>query len=294
MLTITLFASLAVLTLPILRPDGGRSSPLQIVVAEPEVIGRPSGIDLRRQELLLEAVRDSLERQLNGRQGLIAIRFFVPADQALESARRLGADEVLQIRIKNAPFGGQVGLGRRRTIDGNLVWQREEAHLGTDDLRQVDRQLGDEIQLAYIRYTRPLEAAQLFAEAADYETYLRLRLEKQKGAARSNLLARLENLHQSSPRFFEVSLWMAGLLGEEPDRSPADAEKAITLLQQAARIAPADPRPREMAFQLLRQLGRLEEAAQKLDELANLYGGDPRLPSWRSLLNQDQEIKAGS
>lgn len=290
MLTITLFASLAVLTLPFLRPDGGRRSPLQIVVAEPELTG--SGVDLRRQQLLLEAVRDSLERQLHGRRGLSVSRLFVPAARALETAREAGADEVLSARIKvtpfGAPYGAQLGLGRRRTIDGNLVWQRDEVQIAVDDLRRVDRQVGDELQLAYIRYERPPEAVQLFAEAADYEAYLRLRLEAQAGADPLSLEPRFAALRAGSPRFFEAYLWPARALAAGRDGAPpgaAAAERALMLLEQAGRMAPADPRPLETAFLLLLGQGRREEAATRLAALEKLRAGDPVLASWRSQLD---------
>ncbi len=230
------------------------------MVAEPELRG--SGVDLRRQQLLLEAVRDSLERQLSGRRGLLAVQLFVPAARALEAARDLGADEVLSTRIKNAPYGAQVGLGRRRTIDGSLVWQRDEVQLAADDLRRVDRQLGDELQLAYIRYDRPPEAAQLFAEAADYEAFLRLRLEGQAGVDPVLLAPASRLLRSGSPRFFEAYLWPARLVAGAPPlrRHPrarrAAAEGSLMLLEQASRIAPADPRPFETAFRLLLELGR--------------------------------------
>lgn len=305
MLTITLFASLAVLTLPFLRPDGGRRTPLQIVVAEPELSG--SGVDLRRQQLLLEAVRDGLERQLHGRRGLSAPRFFVPAGRALEIAREIGADEVLATRIKvtpfGAPYGAQIGLGRRRTIDGNLVWQRDETQIAVDDLRRVDRQIAEELQLAYIRYERPPEAAQLFAEAADYEAFLRLRLELHAGADAAAQDSRFAALRAGSPRFFEAYLWPARALaarlaapaagapaggaapGPETNVRDADTERALMLLEQAGRMAPADPRPLEAAFRLLLARQRGEEAAQRLAALEQLRAGDPVLTAWRALLD---------
>lgn len=285
MLTITLFASLAVLTLPLLRPDGGLRGPLQIVVSEPDVKGRADGVDLRRQQLLLEAICDTLERHLNGRRGLVATRLFVPADQALEVARRLGADEVLKVQVQNAAFGARVGLGRQRTIDGNLVWQREEVQLASGDLRLVDRRLGDEIQKAYIRYSRPPDAAQLFAEAADYETYLRLRVEKKKAGDFGSLLAELASLRRSSPRFFEATLWSAKLLADHPGRTPEETERAFMLLEQSRRMAPADPRAFEASLSLLIELGRIAEARQYLSRLEELREGDPALHSWRSLLD---------
>lgn len=278
MLTITLFASLAVLTLPFLRPDGGLRGPLQIVVQEPQVTGRADGVDLRRQQLLLEALRDTLERHLNGRRGLVATKLFVPAEQALEVARRLGADEVLQVNVQNTTFGARVGLGRQRTIDGNLVWQREEVQIANDDLRLVDRRLGDEIQKAYIRYQRPPDAAQLFAEAADYEAYLRLRVEAKKTGEPGGLLTELETLRRSSPRFFEATLWSAKLVADQP-------EQALMLLEQSSRMAPADPRPFEASLPLLVELDRLTEARQRLARLEELRKGDPALHSWRSLLD---------
>ena len=287
MLTITLFASLAILTLPFLRPDGGRRTPLRIVVAEPELSG--SGVDLRRQQLLLEAVRDSLERQLYGRRGVLPARLFAPAARALEIAREAEADEVLWTRIKVTPFGAPyaalLSMGRRRSIDGNLVWQRDEAQIAVDDLRRVDRQIGDQLLLAYVRYERPAEAAQLFAEAADYETFLRLRLELQSaagGGAAEGLLPQFARLRASSPRFFEAYLWPGRALAAAPGGGRED--EALMLLEQASRIAPADPRPAEAAFQLLLALGRHAAAEQQLAVLERLRAGDPLLANWRSLL----------
>lgn len=295
MLTITLFASLAVLTLPFLRPDGGRRTPLQIVVAEPELSG--SGVDLRRQQLLLEAVRDSLERHLHGRQGLAAQRFFVPAARALETARELGADEVLSTRVKVGPFGtpyaAQVGLGRRRTIDGSLVWQRDEVQIAVEDLRRVDRQMADQLQLAYIRYERPPGAVELFAEAADYEAFLRLRLELAAGGDAAALAGRFAELRAGSPRFFEAYLWPARTWAAEP--SSGRAEEALRLLEQASRMAPADPRPVETAFLLLAGQGRRSEAAQQLTRLEKLRAGDPALATWRALIGEGKgpSLEAG-
>ena len=285
MLTITLCASLAILTLPFLRPDGGLRGPLQIVVQEPQVTGRADGVDLRRQQLLLEAIRDTLERHLNGRRGLVASKLFVPADQALEVARRAGADEVLQVNVQNTSFGARVGLGRQRTIDGNLVWQREEVQIAGEDLRLVDRRLGDEIQKAYIRYQRPPDAAQLFAEAVDYEAYLRLRVEAKKTGDPSGFLAELDTLRRNSPRFFEATLWSAKLVADQPDR-------ALLLLKQSSRMAPADPRPFEASLPLLIELDRIAEARQQLARLEDLRKGDPALHSWRSLLDPGSEKDA--
>lgn len=284
MLTITLVACLAVLTLPILRPDGGRRLPLRIVVAEPELRGDEAG--LRRRELLLEALRDGLERQLSGRRGLAAARLFVPAAEAAATARELGADEVLSARVAASAQGLRIGLGRRRTIDGQLVWQRDQIHLADGDLRRIDRQLADELKRAYIRYPRPLEAVRLFAEAADYEAYLRLRIESREAADPALLAPRFAALRSGSPRFFEAYLWPARAIAATPRPGAAAAAEALDLLDHAGRIAPQDPRPAEAAFRLLLELGRREEAASRLAELERLRPGDPDLFSWRSLLDQ--------
>lgn len=287
MLTITLVACLAVLTLPVLRPDGGRRLPLRIVVAEPEFRGDEAGS--RRRELLLEALRDGLERQLSGRSGLAAARLFVPAAEAEATARELGADEVLSARVAASAQGLRIGLGRRRTIDGQLVWQRDQIHLADGDLRRIDRQLADEIERAYIRYPRPLEAVRLFAEAADYEAYLRLRVESREAADPSLLASRFAALRTGSPRFFEAYLWPARAVAAMPHPDAAAAAEALELLEHAGRIAPQDPRPAEAAFQLLLELGRREEAAARLAELERLRPGDPDLFSWRSLLDQTSD-----
>lgn len=284
MLTITLVACLAVLTLPILRPDGGRRLPLRIVVAEPELRGDEEG--LRRRELLLEALRDGLERQLSGRSGLEAARLFVAPAEAATAARALGADEVLSTRVAASGEGLRIGLGRRRTIDGQLVWQRDQIFLADGDLRRVDRQLADELERAYIRYPRPLDAARLFAEAADYEAYLRLRIEGRETADPALLAPRFAPLRSGSPRFFEAYLWPAQALAAARGGDGAAAAEALDLLQQAGRIAPHDPRPAETAFHLLLELGRRDEAAARLAELEKLRPGAADLFSWRSLLDQ--------
>jgi hypothetical protein len=290
MLTITLVACLAVLTLPILRPDGGRRQPLRIVVAEPELRGgeaAPKG-----RELLLEALRDSLERQLSGRSGLYAARLLVPPAEAAATAGELGAEEVLSTRVASSEGGLRIGLSRRRTIDGQLVWQRDQIHLAEGDLRRIDRQLADALELAYVRYPRPLEAVRLFAEPADYEAYLQLRIEGRETADPALLAPRFAALRAGSPRFFEAYLWPARALAAPP-RRPGAAEEALALLGQAGRIAPQDPRPAEAAFHLLLELGRREEAGQRLAELERLRPGDPDLNSWRSLLDQGSVASPG-
>lgn len=286
-LTITLSASLAVLALPFLRPDGGRRSPLQIVVAEPEILGRDARLDPREHQLRVEAVRDGLERQLHGRQGLKVVRFFVPQLRALELARQLGADEILSPRLRSAPFGVRLGLSRQRTIDGIIVWQRDEVQLAAEDLRFVDRALGEQLQLAFIRYERPPAAVQLYAEAADYEAFLRLRLEARASGDWRQLLPRLEALRRGSPRFFEAYFWPARWLAKAPEKTPEEVAKALMLLEQSKQIAPADSRSFELAFHLLLESGRREEAEQQLTQLEKLLPGDPSLVSWRSLLGEE-------
>ncbi len=131
--------------------------------------------------------------------------------------------------------------------------------------------------LRVYRERRPRASApQRQPEPEDYQAYLEIKLRADSGKALGNPEAgQLEALIRRSPELIE-----AYLLAAEVARSLEDLERARRLVTQAARIDSEDPRLLFVRARLEIESGRLEAAAEAVDELERAAPGDLR--AWKS------------
>ncbi|MEM9557128.1 MAG: hypothetical protein AAGC60_22915 [Acidobacteriota bacterium] len=266
-LATTLLAMLAVVLLPIVRPDGGRTAPLTVVVAPPSLT-RSGEVPAEHAARVAEAARDALLRHLVGRRLLLPR----PVDgdgsaPPAELARAVGAEETLFLELRCSSVEACRGvLFRVRAVDGSRQWQKGKIVLPTDDLRAIDQVLGREVEIAFLRFPRHDQAPRLYAEADDYASYLDLRRRLRTGLPAVRLLPEARELVVGSPRFADGYQLIANLQRVTVNGAATDPHESETLvaaienLERAHAIAPADPRPLESLAELYALLERPEAA----------------------------------
>ncbi|MEL7061739.1 MAG: hypothetical protein AAGN46_17060 [Acidobacteriota bacterium] len=254
-LGITLALLVVLILLPIVGPR--RSvEPLEVVLA-PVRVSTTGAFSVERRAELTTAAEDALERHLVGRERLVVDAFpDAPADaSAAELASHQQADETLRLELRCSPTRCGGALSRVRA-DSALMSRRNDVSFSIDDLRAVDTELADQVELVYLRHPRDPKAPKLYATEADYRRYLEIRRRLRDGADPEALARLAARVREDSPRFSDAYLLEARLLlqaaAEREARSEpvpgaaANVEAELTpraLLERARRIAPGDPRP---------------------------------------------------
>ena len=258
---------------------GTADGPLRVVVRRPQ-IGAGAG---ETAQLLAASLEISLLRSLLGFSGLAA-EAGDAAGTPLQVARALAADEVLTSRLDCVRERCQIAFQRVRGSDGQVLWSSRSFSADADRPYLVEEAVQGYLAEAYAGFPRQAGAPRLEVRPADYTRYLRLRRaydDKRAGEtpALGELIAELETLRASSPQFVEAYVFESEVRQQRSKTSqdPADLERAAALLQQARRIAPADPRPLAGQFGVALLRGQWERAEQALAELERLQPGDPTL-----------------
>ncbi|MEM1203073.1 MAG: hypothetical protein AAGN66_07575 [Acidobacteriota bacterium] len=267
MLAVTVAAAVAVVALPFLDRTGGNRAPLEVSIEPPTVTfadGEQSQGDGETLNRAAEAVLDTVERTLAGRRGLVT----ASADSAPgEHLHR----ETLAIELECDAEGCLGTLERRRPAASRVRGRRPAFRFDLGDPRDIDRKVGTEVHLAYLRYRRLQDGPQLFVRADDYRRYLDVRLAMGRSTADGDagpLFEALAAVRGGSPRFSDAYLLEARLRLRS-----GEVGTAVDLLRSAHRIAPGDRRVLVLLADRLAEMGRAEDAAPYLRRLDQLWPG---------------------
>ncbi|MDA8020935.1 MAG: hypothetical protein MPN21_26155 [Thermoanaerobaculia bacterium] len=279
---VTLAALATLILLPVLGGQAGRRDPFLVAIAPPR-IDPPGDLSDRDVQMLSATLLDAAERHLSGRTGLLWLSADATSDDrsAARSAQEAGADEVL-VSTLSCGDPCRITLRRIRAVDGSTTWHRPSFRLDAEDPLQVERDVGKQIAVAYLKFPRRDGAPRLYARVEDYRRYLEIRRQLEVTPMPGDLADAMAAVRKESPRFFSTYLLEAGLRG----RAGADAATVLSLLSEAHRIAPADPRPLTEAVPLLVQFGRNVEARDLINDLESLYPAHPQLPELRAQIFQ--------
>jgi tetratricopeptide (TPR) repeat protein/TolB-like protein len=266
--------------------------PLYVAVAEPHV---QTGAGSLETALAAAGLRSALLRELAGFRR-IAVLTPEPGPPAAPAApvppralaRQLAADEVLTPRLDCAGRNCRITLSRLAAADGRVLWS-ETFETPADDVALLAAAVGPALRRGYDGFSRRAGAAGPAIGREDWERFVRLDREawaRRGGPPSPRLLAAVEALRRKAPRFVEVLLLEADLASLRffDSRDPADAARARTLLAEARRLAPGDPRPPWLQATVALAAEQTGEAEAAVAELERQIPGDNRVHVLQALL----------
>ena len=259
-----------------------------ITSADPGNIGEDLG-------LAASAVHTSLLQGLLGLQHVAALessRDDAAADPPVALARAQAADEVLASRLECGTRNCRLELRRLRGSDGRLLWTQGFT-VDPGSLLEIGLAVIEHLRAAYPDARLRPGVPDLEVRPEDYEAYLRLRRRfdaREKGFSTDGLLAGLERLERTSPRFLDPPLYASFNLVKrfEVTRDRADLERAAQKLEHARATAPEDPRVLVQQATVARVAGRLDEAEAVLERLRRLEPGNAQRLQQKALLLERQ------
>jgi serine/threonine-protein kinase len=267
--------------------------PLVVAVAEPQL-----GVGAERPEVSLAAsgLHAALLRALVERDGVTALApgRGEPAGPPAALTRSLAADEVLTSRLDCQGQTCKVALSRLQGTDGRFVWV-DSFEVPIDDFPLLATAAEAVLRRAYPNLPLRAGTPELDVKKEDFARYLRLdRAVRDNDGNEGNegktslepLLAEAQAIRFSSPRFLEAYLLEADLESYRffDSREAADLDRAFSLLAQARRLAPGDPRPLLSLATIALSGERLTEADEALRALDTQIPGDSRVLVNRALL----------
>ncbi len=276
-----------------------RPPPRTLYVAVPETTIAASGDTAQGLVLAASAVRTSLLQGLLGFQHVAALepsRDEAAAGDPVALARALAADEVMASRLECGAHTCRLELRRLRGADGRLLWTEGFA-VETGRLLEMSLAVVEHLRGAYPDSRLRPGVPDLEVRPEDYAAYLRLKQQfasREQGFSTDRLLAGLETLEQTSPRFLNLSLSAALALTQrfEVTRDRADLDRATNAVERARAVAPDDPRVLLQQAHVARVAGRLSEAETALERLRRLEPGyAERLDEQALLLEQKGQIR---
>jgi len=289
-------AAVAALVLAVAALGGGLlywrgcqpSAPLRVLVPHPAV---PAGSD-PRLALAASGVLDAALGSLASLQGLAPLgpeQLGGMTGTPVDMARATAADEVLLAAIEpEGELAARVRLSRLAGSDGGVRWI-ETFKVSSDpaDLRQLADAVAVFLHRAYSDHLPRPGVPSLAFDNADYAAYLALRQRLDGGQAPEEPeLAKIEEIVQRSPRFLaaQITATDLGLALFNSTREPRYLERAQAFAQQAAALAPGDPRPLALQFRTAIERGDSREAEAAFARLAAALPGDPAVRLYHSSL----------
>jgi len=272
-----------------------REPPRTFYVAVPETVTSAPGGAGKDIDLTASAVRTALLQGLLGFQGTVTLetpRGETATGDPIALARALAADEVLTSRLECGARTCRLELRRLRGSDGRLLWT-EGFTVDPGSLLETGLAVIEHLHAAYPDARLRPGVPDLEVRAEDYEAYLRLKKRfdrREQGFSTDDLLAGLERLERTSPRFLDLPLDAASALVKrfEATRDRADLERAAQAVGRARATAPEDPRFLLLEATVARVAGRLDEAEAVLERLGRLDPGNAQRLQQKALLRERQ------
>jgi serine/threonine-protein kinase len=281
-------ALLAAVALALVLADFGRRGPVYVAVLAPQA---GQGGEDRGRGWMAAGLREALLRELAALDGVSPLtpeQVDPVPGSPMEVARAVAAEEVITSAIDCRADLCRVSLGRSLGKDGRSLWTRgfevpaDRPHLLVEAVRAHVRE-------AYPDHRSLPGTARFEVSPEDYRRYLELLAShrSQRGTMPMDVvLAELAAIRRRSPRFLDALLFESSLLRLRftSGRDPADLERAFDLLRQARSLAPADPRPPSILFEVALTGERLGLAEEALADLERLEPGDPAVDVARAQL----------
>ncbi|HSS49991.1 MAG TPA: tetratricopeptide repeat protein, partial [Thermoanaerobaculia bacterium] len=186
-------------------------------------------------------------------------------------ARAVAAGEVVASRADCAGDLCHVSLQRLGGADGRVLWS-EALEVPTSRPRLFADALAAALRQGYSDRRLRVPRLELEIQEKDYQAYLELKRRITQEGASEEILARLEELRKNAPSFVEayaLEAKVARRLYEDTGES-RHLERGLAVAQDARRVAPEDPRPLEVLFELELAAGRLDEAEAALARLKEI------------------------
>jgi serine/threonine-protein kinase len=268
----------------------GSPEPLYVAVTQP-VTGNTGD---EAAELLAFAIRNALTRTLVSFEG-VAARNAPEGDAAstspAELARAAGADEVLVSQFACRARSCLVELSRV-ALQGHLLWS-DQVTVPLDEPLLAAKSIGILLASAYPGLARRPGWDEPEVEPADYKAFLDVRRTFHAGVAGAGLaelIERTKAIRRSSERFAEAYLLEAQIALRlfHATREQGPLDHALTLIETARQLSPADPDvlSNRAHFELI--AGRLDAAEATLVELGRLVPGDVDILAMRARLARDR------
>lgn len=262
--------------------------PIYVAVTEPEIA---SGGDIAGTDLIAAGVRLALVRGLVALEGVAALspELVDPVTGTpAEVARATAADEVLTARLDCRAQLCRVAFHRVHGSDGSVVWPGE-VDLPIDDFRLIATPIMTYLRRAYRGHGVDAAALEREVSRHDYESFLGLRrryFAASNAGSLDEILAGLEQVRRSSPRFLETYLFEVRVARRvfHDLREASYLERAITVAEEALALAPEDPDALVALTEAALEGRRLERAEAALESLERLVPGDPRVAMNRAWL----------
>jgi tetratricopeptide (TPR) repeat protein/predicted Ser/Thr protein kinase/TolB-like protein len=253
--------------------------PLYVAVLAPEIgTGRGSS----EMALLASGVRVAVLQALVELEGISALSMDevdAAAGSPRHVAQALSAEEVITARLDCRPETCRVSLNRLRGADGSVLWA-ESLEVPTDDFFLLARAVTGQIHRGYEGMRPRKGSTVLEASSRDIRELLALRRDfDAQSLPQERILANLEEIRRRSPRFLEAYLLEADVLRHSfwMSRRRQDLDRAFRLLEEARILAPRNPQPLFLWFDVALAGKDLERAEQALRDLAELVPGDVRV-----------------
>ncbi len=284
-------AVLAVLALAVLgvlvgrQLAGGRkltppvAAPLRVVVPQPQVNGKDERLQLAASGVLTASLNT-----LGTLEGVAAIdpsQIEGVPSSVQDMARAAAANEVLVATLDAAGGMSRITLRRVQGSSGRVLWTDTfDTSIEAADLRLLADGVGIHLRRGYPEKRQRSGTFAPEVRDQDYAAFLKIKQGIDSGRVPSpSDLQSLENIVAQSPRFLEARVLAARTLLNrfESTKEVAYREQALAFIQEARKLAPNDPRPLEVQFDIELAGDQPQVAAATLAQLESLLPGDPRI-----------------
>jgi tetratricopeptide (TPR) repeat protein len=245
--------------------------PVYVAVLRPEIAGSLSAEDQARVTANLQA---TLLRTVASLDGLAALDFNkVNAVKGPPAAvaRAVAAGEVVASRADCAGDLCHVSLQRLGGQDGRVLWS-EALEVPSSRPRLFADAVAAGLRQGYGERRLRVPRLELEIQEEDYRAFLDLKQRISREGASDGALARLDALRKSAPSFVEAYSLEARVARRlyQNTGEPRYRERGLAVAREAQRVAPADPRPLEVLFELELAAGHLDQAEAALNKLQEI------------------------
>ncbi len=262
--------------------------PLEIAVLAPQIGSVDESVT---GELVASAIRGALSRRLIALEGIS----LTPGDQtdavsgsSLKVAKALAVDEVIASRFDCALARCQVSLSRISAAGGDVLWGSSFSSRA-DDLLKLHNAVVQNFARSFPGRRVEGGIVHIEVHAADYASYLELlseHLSKDKNREPAELLAEIDEIQKSSPRFLDTYLLEAAIaiLAFYDNRDESLKETAFAACYEAHELAPLNPDPLFVLAMAALDAGDLEVLESAIDKLTGIARGHPRVQALEAFL----------
>ncbi|MFY9821465.1 MAG: tetratricopeptide repeat protein, partial [Thermoanaerobaculia bacterium] len=183
----------------------------------------------------------------------------------------VAAGEVVASRADCAGDLCHLSLQRLSGQDGRVLWS-EALEVPSSRPRLFADAVAAGLRQGYGERRLRVPRLELEIREEDYRAFLDLKQRITQEGASDDALARLEALRRSAPSFVEAYSQEAKVARRlyQNTGEPRYLERGLAVAREAQRVAPADPRPLEVLFELELTAGHLDEAEAALAKLQEI------------------------